>query len=91
MALGITEEHEELRLAVRRFAETHITPAVVRAALDAETVERPRTHARKSGRDATGEQLVLRGGMHDGVARAGADDREVIDASCDVRYAMATN
>jgi len=35
MALGITEEHEELRLAVRRFVETRITPAVVREALDA--------------------------------------------------------
>ncbi|MFM8971113.1 MAG: acyl-CoA dehydrogenase family protein [Actinomycetota bacterium] len=35
MALGITEEHEELRVAVRRFAETRIPPDVVREALDA--------------------------------------------------------
>ena len=28
MALGITEEHEELRLAVRRFAETEMAPLV---------------------------------------------------------------
>jgi alkylation response protein AidB-like acyl-CoA dehydrogenase len=36
MPIGITEEHEQLRQAVRRFVETRISPAVVRAALDAE-------------------------------------------------------
>ena len=36
MPIGITEEHEPLRQAVRRFVETRITPAVVRAALDSE-------------------------------------------------------
>ena len=41
MALGITEEHEELRAAVRRFVETRITPAVVREALDAPHESRP--------------------------------------------------
>src|ERR1700722_19448495 len=41
MAIGITEEHEELRQAVRRFVETNIPPAAVRAALDGATENRP--------------------------------------------------
>jgi alkylation response protein AidB-like acyl-CoA dehydrogenase len=41
MPIGITEEHEELRLAVRRFVETRIPPAVPRAHLDAERDARP--------------------------------------------------
>src|SRR5579871_6711953 len=36
MAIGITEDQEELRTAVRRFVETRITPEVVRVALDAD-------------------------------------------------------
>jgi alkylation response protein AidB-like acyl-CoA dehydrogenase len=36
MAIGITEEQEELRLAVRRFVDARITPEVVRVALDAD-------------------------------------------------------
>jgi alkylation response protein AidB-like acyl-CoA dehydrogenase len=39
--IGITTEHEELRQAVRRFVETRITPAVMRAALDAAHEEEP--------------------------------------------------
>jgi len=35
MAIGITEEHEALRQAVRRFVETRVPPPVRRAALDA--------------------------------------------------------
>jgi len=41
MPIGITEEHEELRQGVRRFADARIAPAVVRAALDAATESRP--------------------------------------------------
>jgi alkylation response protein AidB-like acyl-CoA dehydrogenase len=41
MPIGITEEHEQLRQAVRRFVATRITPAVVRAALDAEHEKLP--------------------------------------------------
>jgi alkylation response protein AidB-like acyl-CoA dehydrogenase len=36
MPVGITEEHEHLRQAVRRFVDARIAPAVPRAALDAE-------------------------------------------------------
>ncbi len=36
MAIGITEEQEELRTAVRRFVDARITPEVVRVALDAD-------------------------------------------------------
>src|SRR5262245_32578857 len=36
MPIGLTEEHEALRLALRRFVETRIPPSVTRAALDAE-------------------------------------------------------
>ena len=35
MPIGITEEHEQLRAAVRRFVDARVTPDVVRAALDA--------------------------------------------------------
>jgi alkylation response protein AidB-like acyl-CoA dehydrogenase len=41
MAIGITEEHEELRQAVRRFVDTNIPPAAVRAAVEAGTETRP--------------------------------------------------
>jgi len=41
MAIGITEEHEELRQAVRRFVETRIPPAVPRAVVDGATAGRP--------------------------------------------------
>ncbi len=34
MAIGITEEHEELRQAVRRFVDARISPAVTRAVVD---------------------------------------------------------
>ncbi len=41
MPIGLTEEHDALRQAVRRFVETRIPPAVTRAALDAEHDDRP--------------------------------------------------
>ena len=41
MPIGITEEHEQLRDAVRRFVETRVTADVVRAALDASAETRP--------------------------------------------------
>jgi alkylation response protein AidB-like acyl-CoA dehydrogenase len=41
MAIGITEEHEELRQGVRRFVDTNIQAAAVRAAVDAKTETRP--------------------------------------------------
>ncbi|MGO9872957.1 MAG: acyl-CoA dehydrogenase [Acidimicrobiia bacterium] len=41
MAIGITEEHEELRQAVRRFADTKIPPSAARAVVDAQTETRP--------------------------------------------------
>ena len=41
MAIGITEEHEALRQAVRRFVETRIPPSVPRGVLDAEHDTRP--------------------------------------------------
>ena len=41
MPIGLTEEHDALRQAVRRFVETRIPPAVTRAALDAERDDRP--------------------------------------------------
>jgi alkylation response protein AidB-like acyl-CoA dehydrogenase len=34
MAIGITEEHEELRQAVRRFVDARIPPAVPRGVVD---------------------------------------------------------
>jgi alkylation response protein AidB-like acyl-CoA dehydrogenase len=37
MAIGITEEHEELRQAVRRFVDARIPPAVPRAAIGSAT------------------------------------------------------
>ena len=41
MAIGITEEHEELRQAVRRFVDTNIPPAAARAVVDGATETRP--------------------------------------------------
>jgi alkylation response protein AidB-like acyl-CoA dehydrogenase len=41
MAIGITEDHEELRAVARRFVETHCPASVARAALEAETDARP--------------------------------------------------
>jgi alkylation response protein AidB-like acyl-CoA dehydrogenase len=41
MPIGITEEHEHLRGAVRRFVDDRIAPAVVREALEAKTQARP--------------------------------------------------
>jgi alkylation response protein AidB-like acyl-CoA dehydrogenase len=41
MAIGITEEHEELRQAVRRFVDTNIPSAAVREAVDATSESRP--------------------------------------------------
>jgi alkylation response protein AidB-like acyl-CoA dehydrogenase len=41
MAIGITEEHEELRQAVRRFVDTNVPPAAVRTAVDAAAESRP--------------------------------------------------
>jgi alkylation response protein AidB-like acyl-CoA dehydrogenase len=42
MAIGITEEHEELRRAARRFLESRCPPDVPRALLDAPVEARPR-------------------------------------------------
>ncbi len=36
MAIGLTDEHDALAAAVRGWAERHVTPGVVRAALDAQ-------------------------------------------------------
>jgi alkylation response protein AidB-like acyl-CoA dehydrogenase len=41
MPIGITEEHEHLRVAVRRFVDDHIAPAVARDALEAKTQVMP--------------------------------------------------
>ncbi len=41
MPIGIREEHEALRQAVRGWAESRCPPAVTRAALDAGTDELP--------------------------------------------------
>ena len=41
MAIGITEEHEELRLAVRRFVDARIPPAVPRAVVNGAAPGRP--------------------------------------------------
>jgi alkylation response protein AidB-like acyl-CoA dehydrogenase len=41
MPIGITDEHEALRQAVRRFVDTRIDPSVPRAVLDAEHDSRP--------------------------------------------------
>ena len=41
MAIGLTEEHEDLAESVRGFAERYVTQAVVRTALDAEEETRP--------------------------------------------------
>ena len=41
MPIGLTEEHDALRQAVRRFVDSRIPPAVTRAALDAEHDDRP--------------------------------------------------
>ena len=41
MAIGITEEHEELRQAVRRFVDARISPAVLRAIVDGTATGRP--------------------------------------------------
>ncbi|MDQ1458517.1 MAG: hypothetical protein QOI08_1, partial [Actinomycetota bacterium] len=41
MPLGITEDHEHLRRAVRRFVDDHISPGVVREALEADAQTRP--------------------------------------------------
>jgi len=41
MAIGITEEHEELRQAVRRFVDTNIPASAARAVVDAQTETRP--------------------------------------------------
>ncbi len=41
MAIGITEEHEELRQTVRRFVDARISPAVLRAVVDGTASGRP--------------------------------------------------
>ena len=41
MAIGITEEHEELRQAVRRFVDTNIPPAAARAVVEGKSEVRP--------------------------------------------------
>jgi alkylation response protein AidB-like acyl-CoA dehydrogenase len=64
MAIGITEEHEELRQAVRRFVETRIPPAVPRAVVDGATAGRPDFWA------AIGEPGWL--GLHVSEANGGA-------------------
>src|SRR5262245_8898260 len=42
MPIGLTEEHEALRQAVRRFVDTNIPPAAAREALDAPTESLPK-------------------------------------------------
>jgi alkylation response protein AidB-like acyl-CoA dehydrogenase len=41
MPIGITEDHEHLRTAVRRFVDDRIAPGVLREALEAKTESRP--------------------------------------------------
>ncbi len=41
MGIGITEEHEELRQAVRRFVEANVPPAAARAVVDGVASPRP--------------------------------------------------
>ena len=41
MAIGITEEHEELRQGVRRFVDTNVPPAAARAVVDGGADARP--------------------------------------------------
>ncbi|WP_067180610.1 acyl-CoA dehydrogenase [Microtetraspora niveoalba] len=41
MTIGLTEEHRDLRDSVRTFASRHVTPEVVRGAVDAEKEELP--------------------------------------------------
>ena len=41
MAIGIRDEHEELRLSLRRWVESRCPPAVTRAALDADADSLP--------------------------------------------------
>ena len=41
MPIGITEDHEHLRTAVRRFVDDRISPAVLREALEAKAEARP--------------------------------------------------
>ncbi|GGT56238.1 acyl-CoA dehydrogenase [Actinomadura citrea] len=41
MTIGLTEEHRDLRDAVRAFASRQVTPAAVRAAVDAEREQAP--------------------------------------------------
>ncbi|MDQ1459916.1 MAG: hypothetical protein QOI08_1400, partial [Actinomycetota bacterium] len=41
MPIGITEEHEHLRTAVRRFVDDRIDPGVLREALEASSHDRP--------------------------------------------------
>ncbi|MDQ1386172.1 MAG: hypothetical protein QOG65_3551, partial [Actinomycetota bacterium] len=41
MPIGITEEHEHLRTAVRRFVDDRIDPRVLREALEASSHDRP--------------------------------------------------
>ncbi|MDQ1511000.1 MAG: hypothetical protein QOG50_2844, partial [Actinomycetota bacterium] len=64
MAIGITDEHEELRQAVRRFVDTRIPPAVPRAVVDGVAAGRPDFWA------AIGEPGWL--GLHISEANGGA-------------------
>ena len=51
-----------------------------RLAFRSETIKQPRTHAGKSRDDAACKELILRGGMHEGIGLAGADDCQIIGA-----------
>src|SRR5258707_1334088 len=67
MAIGITEEHEELRQAVRRFVDTNIPPSAVRTAVDAADARATELPSIDLSRRVA--QLDLEG------ARPGADQR----------------
>ena len=83
MPIGITDEHEALRVAVRRFVETRIPPAVARAALDADTEKLARVLGRvgRAGlARAPRRRGVRRRGLRPG--RAGSRDRRARAGGC---------
>ena len=58
-----------------------------RIAFRAQPVENPGAHARETGNDAAGEQLILRRGVDHHVAVAGADHGDIVDALGEMREA----
>ncbi|MEO3788173.1 acyl-CoA dehydrogenase [Actinocorallia sp. B10E7] len=57
MAIGLTEEHEDLAASVRGFAERYVTQAVLRAALDAAEETRPEFWSRLAEQGLLGLHL----------------------------------